>query len=1031
MLYKKNKNETLSQELFLNPTEEYRGAPFWAWNCKVTPDLIKRQIGYLKEMGFGGYHIHSRTGMDVPYLSDEFMDLIKVCAEEAKKTNTLAWLYDEDRWPSGAAGGLVTKNPKYRARYIRMSRQDKRNEIPDKQTAIETGDTYLFRVYDIVLNDKGELVSYDIIDADAEAKGNKWFAYIDVNRPSGWYNYQTYVDTISKEAINCFINTTHERYKEAVGKDFDGVVPAIFTDEPQVSRKGYLSFAKSESDVTMPWTIGLEDLYKENFGEALDIHIPELFWELPDGKISVNRYRFHDYVCQLFTEAFADNCGEWCEKNGISMTGHMMEEPTLRSQTAAIGEAMRSYRKFQLPGIDMLCDGHEYTTAKQAQSASHQYGREGVLSELYGVTGWDFDFRGHKHQGDWQAALGVTVRVPHLSWMSMYGEAKRDYPASIFYQSAWYKEYPYIENHYARINTALTRGRPKVDIAVIHPIESYWLHWGPAENTDSIRSQMERNFSSTIEWLLFAQLDFDYISESLLPEQFGGAENAEMTVGKMKYKAVVVPAMETIRSTTLSALEKFKAAGGTVIFMGDCPKYVDAVESDAPKKLFAESVNIGISKDELVGALEDFRNVEIREASGNISDRHIYNYRKDNDCDWLFICNGRPADQYGGFHQSKQCKIKIKGEFTPMIYDTLLGTVTVADYSVENGWTTVNKDFYTYDSLLLKLLPYDRSVIANMPEAKKKIGSHYCKKLVNYNLSEQNVFLIDCADWRVDSKDLLSDEPWQENEEILKICIKATEMAGIPKYTGAQPWVEPQEILSHYVDLKVVFNSDIEYEGAYLAIENAPLCEIILNGEKAGKDIYGYFVDESIEKIALPKIVMGENTLLIRTPIGVRTKVEWCYLLGEFGVKVIGCEKSINALPEKLGYSSIVHQNLPFYTGNIEYTEQIETPECELTVKISEYKGALIRVFLDGEDKGVIAFDPYRLNLGRVSAGTHTLTYKLFGTRFNAFGAVHNCNTVGKWYGPGHWHEGGDSWCYEYKLKDQGILASPIVEMFE
>ncbi|MBQ4628786.1 MAG: hypothetical protein IJB44_06880, partial [Clostridia bacterium] len=86
MLYKKNKNETLSQELFLNPTEEYRGSPFWAWNCKVTPDLIKRQIGYLKEMGFGGYHIHSRTGMDVPYLSDEFMDLIKVCAEEAKKT---------------------------------------------------------------------------------------------------------------------------------------------------------------------------------------------------------------------------------------------------------------------------------------------------------------------------------------------------------------------------------------------------------------------------------------------------------------------------------------------------------------------------------------------------------------------------------------------------------------------------------------------------------------------------------------------------------------------------------------------------------------------------------------------------------------------------------------------------------------------------------------------------------------------------------------------------------------------------------
>ena len=35
----------------------------------------------------------------------------------------------------------------------------------------------------------------------------------------------------------------------------------------------------------------------------------------------------------------------------------MMEEPTLESQTAALGEAMRSYRGFDLPGIDMLFFG--------------------------------------------------------------------------------------------------------------------------------------------------------------------------------------------------------------------------------------------------------------------------------------------------------------------------------------------------------------------------------------------------------------------------------------------------------------------------------------------------------------------------------------------------------------------------------------------------------------------------------------------------------------------------------------------------
>ena len=157
------------------------------------------------------------------------------------------------------------------------------------------------------------------------------------------------------------------------------------------------------------------------------------------------------------------------------MTGHLMMEPTLDSQSRHVGEAMRSYREFGIPGIDMLADRHEYTTAKQAQSAAHQFGCPGVASELYGVTNWNFDFRGHKHQGDWQAALGVTVRVPHLSWMYMGGESKRDYPAPIDAHSPWYKRYRLIEDHFARLNTALTRGKARVNVGVIHPVESYWI----------------------------------------------------------------------------------------------------------------------------------------------------------------------------------------------------------------------------------------------------------------------------------------------------------------------------------------------------------------------------------------------------------------------------------------------------------------------------------------------------------------------------------------------------------------------------
>ena len=415
MFYKRNREKELDSELFQNPTSEYRGTPFWAWNCTLDNEMLDEQIGYLKEMGFGGFHMHPRTGFGNPYLSEEHMSLVKHCVETAKKQEMYAYLYDEDRWPSGFAGGLVTKDPKYRARYLCLTRVPysgaggKALGATAAVTRSENGT--LLACYDIVLDEQGCLSRYRRIGENDDAEGMKWYAYLETPLNDPWYNNQTYVNTLSKEAMDRFIEVTYETYKKSIAGDFGGAVPSIFTDEPQFSHKNTLNFPMEEKDIILPWSEDLPDTFRAAYGEDLVENLPQLLWELPDGKVSVIRYHYHDHITERFIQAFADNCGKWCEDNGLMLTGHMMEEPTLRSQTAALGEAMRAYRGFQMPGIDMLCHSFEYTTAKQAQSAVHQFGREGMLSELYGVTGWAYDFRGHKIQGDWQAALGVTVRV--------------------------------------------------------------------------------------------------------------------------------------------------------------------------------------------------------------------------------------------------------------------------------------------------------------------------------------------------------------------------------------------------------------------------------------------------------------------------------------------------------------------------------------------------------------------------------------------------------------------------------------------
>ena len=116
MLYEKNKDEKLSDSLFRDPTAEYRGAPFWSWNDALDEEECVRQAHIFREMGFGGYHIHPRAGLATPYLGEKFMSCVKACAEDAKKTEMLCWLYDEDRYPSGFAGGAVTKDGRYRRR---------------------------------------------------------------------------------------------------------------------------------------------------------------------------------------------------------------------------------------------------------------------------------------------------------------------------------------------------------------------------------------------------------------------------------------------------------------------------------------------------------------------------------------------------------------------------------------------------------------------------------------------------------------------------------------------------------------------------------------------------------------------------------------------------------------------------------------------------------------------------------------------------------------------------------------------------
>ena len=1029
MLYEKSTSEQLSMELFQNPTAEYRAAPFWAWNAKLDKEQLLRQIEHFKTMGFGGFHMHVRTGLATKYLSDEFMDMIQACCDKAQQENMLAWLYDEDRWSSGPAGGLVTQNKQFRRKRLMLFPEDQHWNTPKAQ-ALETGESYLLGVYDVVLDAEGFLDRYRRISQDENAVGQKWFAYCVNEKESPWINYQTYIDAMDPEAVARFIEITHERYKEVIGDRFGKSVPAIFTDEPNANHERSMFAPTPEylGRIVFTWTRFFEETYQKTYGEDILDKIPELAWKKKDGTDSLTKYRFFDFVAEEFSKNYTGQIGAWCERNGLLLIGHMLREPELGYQAITCGEVMRNYGKMGIPGMDMLCDEHEFTTAKQVQSVVHQYCKAGMLSELYGVTNWDFDFRGHKMQGDWQAALGVTVRTPHLAWLSMKGEAKRDFPASISYQSPWYQEYSYIEDHYARLNTVLTRGAPIVKIGVIHPIESYWISAGPASQTSGQVRSLENNFQNITEWLIKNHLDFDFICESTIPELT--REGSPRSIGQMTYDAIVVPGCLSLRSTTLRYLDHFRSNGGKVIFMGSCPTHVDGIQKGDTLALYNQCQQISFDSGALQEALEAHRQVRILHASGHPESRIIYNYRQDKDCRWLFLAC---CDEFGGdLHNPPQrdvifdetITVVVDGVFIPTHYDTLTGEIKPLSYVHRNGKTLITYPFAVCESLLIKLS--DRAEAAEKGEEELTLVKEFClKKPVDYSLSEPNVLLLDQAEYRY------NDGPWQESEEILRISRNFRNSLGY-RSDQTQPYAIEIGPEDHCVALRFHVKSMEQISNAVLAVEDADKVAICFNGQSVENKITGYFTDEAIQTVALPMIQAGDNVLELTFPYGERTNIEWCYILGDFGVQVIGCETLLTKRPDKLGFGSVTSQGLPFYGANIHYRFDVELDhDGAIEIETSYYRGALVAVALDSQRVGRIVFPPYRLKIEGVKKGTHTVTLTLFGNRHNSFGALHHVKEGHRWFDPHVWRSTGDNWCYEYQLRRLGILKGPVIRIYE
>ncbi|MCS7120078.1 MAG: glycosyl hydrolase [Candidatus Bathyarchaeota archaeon] len=1007
----------LSPEEFKCPGKTYRPSPFWSWNDALDISELKWQVREFAEKGFGGYFMHSRVGLVTPYLSNEWMECVRACVEEAKKLDLEAWLYDEDKWPSGFAGGLVpAKSDKYRARSLRMS------EIRHEEVRQALKDPSVIAIFEAHLLPNYRIGGFRRIRKirDITGKGVLLQFRVEIQQRSNRYNGETYVDLLNPKVTREFLRVTLDAYAEHFKKDFGESIPGIFTDEPNYQGR-----------TNIPWSENLPKYFKKQNGYDIIEKLPLLYFEA-SGNRKV-RYDFWRTITKRFIESFTKIYAMRSSRYRLKLTGHFLSEDSLGAQVKVIGAAMPHYEYMQIPGIDHLGRNIDNPlTLKQCSSVAHQFGRTRVLSELFGCSGHSMTFEDQKWIGDFHLALGITFFCPHLTLYTMKGDAKRDYPPTISYHQPYWKYYKLINDYFARACYLCSKGRFYADILLLHPIGSAWATFSPLPmGNDTPPGRYNNALVKLIDDLLALHRDFD-LGDEFIISRYGQVIGKDFTVKEGRYKVVIVPASLTWSSETYNLLRKFVAKGGKVIFVGETPSLIDGKHAEARWLRLLENSNvirISSEREVLAEALDKVlpRSVTVKDNEGTEIEDILVHHRVDGPLHIYFLANKSRTKTYDAIIEFYQV-----GEVTE--WDMFSGSISSVETLSQDG----------DDKMIIKTVFYPAGSHAFVIDTSKPTP-HY-RKIARTKVEER--ILNEFNDWefvRLDPNVLVLDkceysldgEEWRESTPIWKIRKEIWKKSGLERYDGIQPWVlnkmkvAPKPVT---VNLRAHFKSEIQGKRTFLVIERASLWTLTVNGFHVSTNVSDWHWDKQFNKIEITDNVRtGENIIELSCKFDIDVPIEDIYLIGDFAVKkVTETDYIITDEPKTLTSGDWTQQGYPFYSGIMRYKAKFQIDQQlkndgKVYIRLPDAKGSLFLVHINGKGPYPICWQPLECDItDGIKEGENEILIDVVSTLRNTFGPLHNKLGDIFWVRPASFTDEAN-WTDSYQIVPYGLIKGAQV----
>ena len=879
--------------------EKYRPIPFWSWNEKLRVDETVRQIEDMHEAGIGGYFMHSRGGLQTEYMGEEWHDNIRAAIDCGKREGMRPWVYDEDGWPSGFGGGIVSgMGEEYQLKYLRIEKSDRTFE----HTICHNGEYHL---------------------------------YYDVNR--------FYVDMLDPKVVKLFLDSIYKEYSRIYGTEFEG----FFTDEPQVAR------------FDMPWSLTLPEEYKKKYGDDLLPHLHELFYA--EGDYKTTRFRFWKLITDLFSENCMKQMYDYCHDLDVKLTGHLLCEETLATQTLSNGAIMPHYEYFDIPGMDWLGRPIKRSlTPWQVSAVAHQLGKEQVLSETFAGCGHNVGHNELKALFEWQMVHGITLLCQHLAGYSMRGLRKRDYPPALNYQSPWWKDYKIFNDSVSRVGKVLTEGKVEFDTLLIHPQSSAWVLYDYFKNEGL--EELNDEFIDMINALEAKHILFHLGDETII-ERHARVDGASIVIGTQRYTKVILPPGECYFDSTEKLLSEYCANGGIITSVEDIEKNPVI---DNPKITFTER-SFGEEK------IYYFVNTNPTEELAFVpcgSKRIVVETGESVDFDgyYKFAPYESILVWYDGKSPAREKRSYIEPEESPVLdlsgkWDLKSATPNAMTLDICDYWfdgELIEENGFIL-SVMQKALALERPVHVRM---RFKVTAEYVPADLKFVCETPELFKISCNGKKLKGKDL----GYLYDRSFRLIDLEDSFRVG-----------------ENEIELEIDYKQDPE---VYEKVRQAYLFEVEKNRFKCN------------------------------------TEIEACYLCGSFGVRMDGSWEPVEhdaALASgrfvmvepqrKLELAHLERQGYLFFAGTLTLGREIEAKKGDrLKIKFEKYGTNVVEIKVNGESVKKILWAPYEAELGEyLKDGKNTVEICLTNNLRNLLGPLHSGEEL-LWFRPGAFQKEPSFW---------------------